>query len=189
MTGFNRKKEELESQQVDLEIKLEKLKLQAKSADAGQFVNIFNTEMLGVERKLTNVKMRLRSMEIKRGGKCSERLSTSLPVSDSSLRQKHNLSLQLQDFTDSDSENKTMEAITDKSSEITHEATAEIDEVDEDFDPTESILQHRRPVRTLLPDKPLPHSELQNRFVWTKPVAKWRNPPDDQSLLEGKGKV
>ena len=182
-SGFNRKKKELESQQVDLESKLEKLKLQAKSADAGKFVNIFNTEMLGVERKLTNVKMRLRSMEIKREGKYSENLSTSLPVSDSSILQKPNLSL---DFTDS--ENKTMEAITDMSPEITHEATAEIDEVDEDFDPTESILQHRRPVSTLLPDKPLPHSQLQNRFFWTKPVAKWRNPPDDHSLLEGKGK-
>ena len=186
MTGFNRKKKELESQQIDLEIKLEKLKLQAKSDDATQFVNIVNKEMVGVQRKLTNVKMRLRSMQIKRGGIYSERLSNSLPVSESSPRQKHNLSLQLQDWADSDSDNKTMQAITEIRPEITHEATAEIDEADEDFDPTESILQHQRPVSTLLPNKPLPHSELQNRFFWTTPVARWRCPLDANSLLEGK---
>ena len=168
-----------------LEMKLERLKLQAKSADDGQFVKIFHREMHGLQRKVTNVKMRLRSMEIKRGGKYSERLSMSLPVSDSSLQKKHNMSLQ--HFADSDSENKTLEAITETemSPEMTHEAAAEIAEVDEDFEPTDSILQHQRPISTLLPNIPVPHANLQNRYVWTVPVAKWIHPLDNNSLSEG----
>ena len=77
MTGFETKKKELESQQADLEDSLEKLKTQAKSAGP-QFVKMFNKEQLGVQRTLTNVKMKLRSIKIKRGESYSERLSTSL---------------------------------------------------------------------------------------------------------------
>lgn len=173
-----------------LEIKLEKLKLQAKSTDDGQFVKVFQREIQGLQRKVTNVKMRLRSMEIKRGGKYSERLSMSLPVCDSSLQQKHNLSLK--HSADSESENnKTMEAITETemspemTHEMTHEAAAEIAEVDEDFDPTESILEHKRPIKTLLPNIPVPHAKLRDQYVWTLPVSRWIHPLDKDSLLEG----
>ena len=193
MTGFNRKKKELESKQVDLERSLEKLQLQAKTADAGQFVKIFNIEMLGVQRKLTNVKMRLRSMEIKKGETCSERLSNSLPVFHSSQRQKHNLSLQ--QSTDKDPESKTKDLVAEKTTKAITEVApepipeAEIDEVDDEFDPTEFIYIHQRPITSVLPGVPLPHSELQNQYMWTRPVARCRYPPDDQSLLEGEGNL
>ena len=182
MAGYMRKKNELESQQVALENDLEKLQLQAKSA--GQFVKIFNTEVSGVQRKLTKVRMRLRSMKIKKEKKCPEILSTSLPVFNSSIRQKHNrnlkLNLSLDFFTDSETTTKAI-------SERTPEAIPEIDEIDEEFDPTESNLPHERPYGRLLPDIALPHSKLQEQWIWPRSVPRCIHPLDSQGLLEGKG--
>lgn len=168
---------------MDLENRLEKLKMQAKSA--GPLVKIFNREQLGVQRKLTNLKMRIRSMKIKRGETYAERLSTSLPIFDSTtVRQKNNFNMSLR-FTDSDSESKPItEAITE-TEEVSKETTKEITELDEEFDPTELFLDHQRPIRTLLPDIALPHSVLQDQWVWTRSVAMWRFPQDDNSLMEG----
>ena len=175
-----RKKNELESQQVALENDLEKLQLQAKSA--GQFIKIFNREVFGVQRKLTKVRMRLRSMKIKKEKKCPEMLSTSLPVFNSSLRHKHNLNLNLslEFFTDSQTTTKAI-------SERTPEAIPEIDEIDEEFDPTESNHPHERPYGRLLPDIALPHSKLQEQWIWTRSVPRCIHPLDSQALLEGKG--
>ena len=182
MTGYDSKKKELESQQVALENYLEKLKLQAKSA--GEFAKFFNREVFGVQRKLTRVSMRLRSMKIKREKKCSERLSTSL---NSSIGQKHNrdLNLSLQLGTDSENIKEISETITNAITETTPEATPEIDEADDEFDPTEMNLEHQRPYRRLLPVIPLPHSELQVQYIWTRSVPRCIHPLDSQSLLEG----
>ena len=130
--------------------------------------------------------MKLRSIKIKRGESYSERLSTSLVIFDSSVRQKNNnLNLSL-GFTDSGSERKTLKAITE-TEEVSEKTTkeiaepasqpaVEIDELDEEFDPTEFILDHQRPIRSLLPDVALPHSVLQDQWVWTRSVAMWRFP-------------
>lgn len=191
MAGYNRKKKDLESQQVALENDLEKLQIQAKSA--GQFFKIFNREVLGVQRKMTKVRMRLRSMKIKKDRKYSERLSSSLPVFNSSIGQKINrhLNLSLQHFTDSD--NNTLETITETTSkkitEINPEATPEIDEVDDEFEPTEFNLPHQRPYSKLLPAVALPHSEILAQWIWTRTVPRGLHPLDSESLLRGKGVI
>ena len=121
--------------------------------------------------------MRLRSMKIKKEKKCSERLSTSL---NSSIGRKHNrdLNLSLQLFTDSENKKAISETIP--------EATPEIDEVDDEFDPTElNHLERQRPIRSLLPNIPLPHAELLDQYIWTRSVPRCIHPLDSQSLLEG----
>lgn len=164
MSGFLKKKLELESQQADLETKLGKLKLQARLFEKCDGP-IFHREAQGLERKLTNVKMKLRSMEIKRKQKSFGSLSKSLPISNSRVSQENCSELTLLKETN------------------TEQAPAEIEEVDDEFDPTESNYVHERPVRRMLPDIPLPHSELQ--WKSTVPVARWRHLMDCSSLLEG----
>lgn len=59
----------------------------------------------------------------------------------------------------------------------------EIDEADDEFDPTELNLTHERPVGRLPPAVSLPHATL----VWqrTGAVARWRHAFHGHSLLTG----
>jgi len=181
MTGIGQRKQELECQQRTLEIQIEKIQIQSKSLEESQFER--EREVRGLQRKLTNVKMRLRSMNIKKMEKGQDRLSTSLlavKMSNSSICNMNN-----------DKNNCTNININvDSESSILYDSTRsnlefkEATEIDNEFDPNDFHLVHQRPVRRLFPSIPLPHANL----MWGKNgyVAKWRHVFDTGSFLAGK---
>ena len=132
------RKDELEAEQRMLEKRLEKLKLQQQSCPEPNCSEQFEREARGLQKKIVNAKMRLRSIKIKslEKGRVSPQASfNSYPVKKSM----------------SDDVNLT-----------------EIDANDEEFDPTQYNFVHERPVTRLLPDIPLPHSSLlweKTRYV------------------------
>jgi len=132
------RKDELEAEQRMLEKRLEKLKLQQQSCSEPNCSEQFEREARGLQKKIVNAKMRLRSIKIKslEKGRVSPQASfNSYPVKKSM----------------SDDVNLT-----------------EIDANDEEFDPTQYNFVHERPVTRLLPDIPLPHSSLlweKTRYV------------------------
>ena len=126
------RKEELKSEQKTLEIQLEKLKLQYKSFGEPNCSEEFEREARGLQKKITNIKMKLRSMQIKR-------LDRGLPTSSYSKP------------LNCDKTNNS-----DKCDKIT-----EIDVIDDEFDPNEQNLTHERPTTRVFPDIPLPHASFQ----------------------------
>ena len=163
MTGFAKRLHELECEQETLETQMEKLKIQFKSSDQSGYVNQFQREARGLQRKITNVKMKIRSMKIKKMERDVERIQTVRSPSNPSNCDSNNTN-----FSNGNND---------------AEASTEIDEIDEEFDPNDFNFVHQRPVRQLLPDVPLPHSNL----VWKRngSVAKWRHVFDAESLLSG----
>ena len=55
MTGFAKRLHELECEQETLETQMEKLKIQFKSSDQSGYVNQFQREARGLQRKITNL--------------------------------------------------------------------------------------------------------------------------------------
>jgi len=124
------RKEELKAEQQMLEKQLEKLKLQHQSFPEPNCSEQFEREARGLQKKIVNTRMRLRSMKIKslEKGRVSPQASFN-----SELVKKFKF----------DDVNLT-----------------EIDANDDEFDPTQYNFVHERPAARLLPDIPLPHSSL-----------------------------
>ena len=161
MTGFTKRIQELECEQKALETQMEKLRIQFQSSEQSGYVNLFQREARGLQSKITNVKMKMRSMKIKKKEKEFERNQTVRNPSNPSNCDVNNLSNRNNDV----------------------KASTEIDEIDDEFDPNDFNFVHQRPLSESLPDIPLSHSN----FVWkrTGSVSKWRHVLDAGSLLSG----